>query len=468
MATQSSNETIINTSTSITINKEHMPKELINFVIYHSPCSDGTGSMWAAWRFLSKEYPDRQVTYYKGVYDKPPPDLSELAGKNILICDFSYNEKILNSIIKVANNLLILDHHVTARENLKNIPDRYKVFDMNHSGAFLTWKYFFSQEPVPLMIDYIQDRDLWTNKLEYINEYAAWFFDLPHEAQVYEQYFDNDIFLNMLKTKGKYMVEKTQHLVNQASNYASVKFQKINETYLFIAYLNTTVFKSELGNKIILDNKYADFAAVYSINDFYDSTLMSLRSTSRHYDTTKVSSFLGAGGHSNASAVKLLYVTNTLPGVTLDNGKLYKDLDKIYFKDITLDTKILNIVYLNSNSCRHELGVYLLQEKYVDLNTSTSISTSIQECIAIYRERENLRDFYMKVHMSVISTYDGNKDETVYKVTFDKEFKKENESVVEQLRVMFNIDESGYATYIGFQKELVKKRNLKELLLVVD
>lgn len=426
----------------------HMDRDDIDMVIYHNPCADGTGSAYSAWKYLSNKYPEREVTYFPTNHGKPPPDVT---GKNVLICDFSYKKNYLNDMIKSANNLLIIDHHKTAVKELEDIPDKYKIFDMDHSGAMLTWEYFYPTEPAPLMISYIQDRDIWTNKLPYVNEYASWFFTLPHEFEEYDKYFDDKVFQQMLETKGVGMVEKDKHNINQVSPFASVKFQKIGDTYLFIVYLNTTILKSEVGNVIITENKYADFSVVYNINDYNDTTSFSFRSTNKNYDASKIASYLGGGGHRNACGSKVSYVTNSLPATTLDNGKLYKNLEKVYFNAMVIGDMDINVAYLSADILKHELGCYLLQDKYNDGKND------IQECVAIYRERDNKPNFYDRAQVAALWSYDRNKDETYFKLTFDN---KLTSDCVDELMRTFGTDKFGQLTYSGFTSYIIPATKL--------
>jgi oligoribonuclease NrnB/cAMP/cGMP phosphodiesterase (DHH superfamily) len=89
----------------------------------------------------------------------------------------------MKQIADDCNNLIWLDHHKTAQpfvDWLQNIiPDKdgiYWIFDNNHSGAGIAWDYFFPNEPRPWIVNYVEDRDLWLNKLwrsEEINAYIA-------------------------------------------------------------------------------------------------------------------------------------------------------------------------------------------------------------------------------------------------------------------------------------------------------
>src|SRR5438132_799025 len=88
----------------------------VNFVIYHHPCSDGTGSAFVAWKYLSQKFPEKNITYCPMQIGALPPN--GLEGKNVLICDYSYKKDILLDLIKKVNKLLIIDHHISAKNDL--------------------------------------------------------------------------------------------------------------------------------------------------------------------------------------------------------------------------------------------------------------------------------------------------------------------------------------------------------------
>jgi oligoribonuclease NrnB/cAMP/cGMP phosphodiesterase (DHH superfamily) len=75
----------------------------------------------------------------------------------VYILDFSYDEETLRNLYKKVE-VVVLDHHKTAEKDLKDLS--FAKFDMNKSGAMMAWEYFHPEKEVPLMIRYIQDRDL--------------------------------------------------------------------------------------------------------------------------------------------------------------------------------------------------------------------------------------------------------------------------------------------------------------------
>jgi oligoribonuclease NrnB/cAMP/cGMP phosphodiesterase (DHH superfamily) len=349
--------------TSISKSKILQPEE-IDFVIYHDPCADGTGSAYVIWLLNKLKDSLDKIEFFPTNHGRPPPDIK---GKNVLICDFSYSYETIQQMMIDAEKLLIIDHHITAKKELQFIPDEFKIFDMNHSGAMLTWLYVFSTHEPPLFLKYIEDRDIWKKEFNDIDKFAAWWYTLPMDFDIYYKYHDDDLFLKMIENTGSAYQELNKYNIDNSSSFAVPKFCKIGNKFYFVAYLNTTTLKSDIGNKIFDIFPLIDFSAVYSINDKKNCTNFSLRSTNKHTDVSLVAKFLRGGGHRNASGVLVSHVTNILPSTIYDSGHLYKVLKYLYvtphkFKNIK---RIYNLVYCNIPILKWEFGSYILQEKYI-------------------------------------------------------------------------------------------------------
>jgi len=141
------------------------PKKLC---IYHSNCLDGFAAAWSVRHALADE-----VEFYKGVHQQPPPDVT---GRDVILVDFSYSREVLLAMLKTANSITIFDHHITAEQDLAELLASgtiYGKFDMSKSGAMLAWLWFNPGQSVPKLIEYVQDRDLWTFKLDGCTEINA-------------------------------------------------------------------------------------------------------------------------------------------------------------------------------------------------------------------------------------------------------------------------------------------------------
>ena len=118
---------------------------------------DGLGALWATLHILGDVEP------YAGYYGKEPPDVTD---RDVFIVDFSYPRATLLRMQVAAKSLLVLDHHATAKADLEGFHNC--VFDQTKSGAVLTWDYLnlkhvhsANRLGAPLLLRYIQDRDLW-------------------------------------------------------------------------------------------------------------------------------------------------------------------------------------------------------------------------------------------------------------------------------------------------------------------
>ena len=107
-------------------------------VMYHRDCADGIGGAWAAY----KRYPE--ATFYPVAYGSEVPEFGKL--KRFYIIDFSFSRDVIRALHTLygADNVVVLDHHVTARDELAGMPNC--VFDMERSGARIAWEYFFPDE----------------------------------------------------------------------------------------------------------------------------------------------------------------------------------------------------------------------------------------------------------------------------------------------------------------------------------
>lgn len=137
-------------------------------VFYHANCLDGQGAALACkLNFDSTPYKDK-VTYHPVHYGDDWRPIVR-SGDVVHIVDFSFLRAEIEQMRKMASWITVIDHHKTAEAELAK-PFEFEngkcfvktIFDMNQSGAVLAWKYFHgAHRPVPELLEYIQDRDLW-------------------------------------------------------------------------------------------------------------------------------------------------------------------------------------------------------------------------------------------------------------------------------------------------------------------
>lgn len=341
-------------------------KNKIDFVIYHAGCCDGFGSAYGIWKYFQKNNKSQldNIIFYPAKHGSSPPSVTN---KNVVICDFSYNKCTLENMIKKSNSLIILDHHKSAEKELKDIPDNYKIFDMNHSGAVITWKYFFPDTEIPKFIKYIEDRDIWKKEMDYTDEFSLVFQTIPMKFEEYDKYLDNNNLEKLIK-KGKVILEYNNNSIKQICKYAVVKFSEIKDKYYMIAYVQSNVLKSDIGNYLVTHLfPNCDFSVTYNYDDLNNVTKFSLRSDDNKEDVSVISKLLGGGGHRNASGVLINGILNSLPSNIIDSSsKTYNFLENMSgdLKKIKIKNETYSAIYLNFSINKSKIGKYLLQKKY--------------------------------------------------------------------------------------------------------
>ena len=260
---------------------------LVDCVIYHANCTDGFGSAYSAWKLLGN-----RAEYYPCSHGSQPPDVT---GKNVVILDFSFNNKTTKEMIKKAANLLVIDHHKSAMVELHDISNTH--FDMTKSGATLAWEWFHPGKEPPKFIEYITDRDLWKWELPYSKEFSAAFDMVPFEFEEFEKFEDDSVFDDAVK-RGSYILAYSKTVVKKVCDKAVNK--KIGGHHVMV--VNSSHWMSEIGSKLAPD---CDFALIWYYDHKDASIKVSLRAFHDHIDVSEISKKFGGGGHKKAAGFVL-------------------------------------------------------------------------------------------------------------------------------------------------------------------
>jgi len=258
----------------------------IDTVIYHADCVDGVGAAYVAWRYLGMNA--NYLPYHHG--DTPP----QVVGKNVLIVDFSFSRDDIVKMNCDATSLVILDHHVSAERNLANLP--YAVFDVERSGAMMAWDFFYENSPAPLLIQYIQDRDLWKWALYESREFSAGLNTVPFDFNSYSG-LENEGAIASLIEKGRGILEHVHEEVLRASARC-VRKQFLGYD---VAIINSCNYESEIGSYL---SKECDFALIWHYVNL-TQIKVSLRSQEDSVDVSEIASRFGGGGHRCAAGFKV-------------------------------------------------------------------------------------------------------------------------------------------------------------------
>ena len=162
-----------------------MNNSLPPLCIYHANCTDGFAAAWVVRRAL----PDAE--FFAAGYGGTPPNV---AGRVVYIVDFSYPRDVLLAMASHAENIVVLDHHKTAAEQLVDLPANVSAgFDMNRSGCMLAWDHFFPGEKPPTLLLHVEDRDLWRFELPGTREVLAAVCSHPYDFKIWDCLMKEDL-----------------------------------------------------------------------------------------------------------------------------------------------------------------------------------------------------------------------------------------------------------------------------------
>ena len=253
--------------------------------IYHKNCSDGFGAALAVKLWADKN--GRKVDFLPATHGDSAPNVK---GKEVLIVDFSYSRDILLNMHNEAKSLVVLDHHKTAKESLDGL--NFCIFDMQKSGAVLTWEYLFPDKEVPELFLFIQDRDLWEWKLKNSREVSDGLRTLEMDFNVWSEYLDARN-MHKLALKGEAIIEYNNKKIEKV---LELDIQLIDILGYKVPCINATDLISEIGNRL---SQGYPFAVMYF--DTHDKRVYSLRSAKDGIDVSEIAKKFGGGGHFHAA-----------------------------------------------------------------------------------------------------------------------------------------------------------------------
>lgn len=266
-------------------------------VIYHADCRDGFASAYAAWKKFGE---DASYIPCKAGNNTPPEGLTN---KELYILDYSFSKETLQTLLDTNKSVIVIDHHKTAKEDVESFEDN--IFDNDHSGAVLSWKYFHPDTDVPPLLEYVEDHDLWRFALPENREFnvALGQYDVTFEAwdALIEELKDTDKLINFI-AKGALLAKFEDRLVAKLMQYKERVLFEGHEVWAINA---SRIYRSILGNQLAglnLAQEQTPIGIVYYHNG--GSVSVSLRSIG-DTDVSVLAEKYGSGGHKNAAGINV-------------------------------------------------------------------------------------------------------------------------------------------------------------------
>jgi uncharacterized protein len=290
-------------------------------VLYHGGgCRDGFGSAYV----MHARFPTNLEIVYRPIQygDSLPPEIESGAFSEIYMLDFSVDCETILRIRASCERITILDHHKTAIETLsdmggrgpKFIPGVSVILDSTQSGAVLTWNYFHNDEPVPRLLAYVQDRDLWLHRLPESREINAWIRSHPMDFATWDwmaaELESDSGFGDAYREGGAILRTQTSQVDMIARKAVLTKFD--DGDYL-VPVVNSCIHQSEIAERMLADHPDSPFAVVFFCKTWISENkgdeseiVVSLRSRASEpgggFDCAAYAQgFPGGGGHRNAA-----------------------------------------------------------------------------------------------------------------------------------------------------------------------
>jgi oligoribonuclease NrnB/cAMP/cGMP phosphodiesterase (DHH superfamily) len=260
-------------------------------VIYHGNCADGFSGAWCFWR----RYGD-QADYVGARYGVPPPDVT---GREVFLVDFSYKRDVVTEMLKTAESITLIDHHKTSIDDLWSLEfenAKFKMYaDLERSGATLAWDFLFGDEPRPLLLGHIEDRDLWRFKLAGTREIQAVVFSHDYTFEQWDTLMRADQAELLNLTANGAAIERKHHKDVAELVKVCQRPMVIAGITVPVASLPYTMVSDAAG----LMAKGLPFAACYW--DTPTGRIFGLRSDDNGLDVSEIAKSYGGGGHVRAA-----------------------------------------------------------------------------------------------------------------------------------------------------------------------
>lgn len=308
-------------------------------IIYHADCIDGFGSAYAAWCAFGDQ------ANYCPMHHGETWDDAKISGADVYILDFSFAPEKLDTIAALAHSVTQLDHHLSAQqawvgklqatdngyETYECSERRLKVsFNLNISGAHFAWDYFHPSKPLPLLLQHIEDQDIWKFVIPGTREFCLALRLLPFDFTVWHQLvadtpsITSPRYVAMLSEGGAiytYMQQEINGLANsrlrmpaqlrgepvdalQAIRHDQAVISENDLSWLAvtgIAINTNAMFASELGNQ--LAEQSGTFALIWQLAG--DGEVKASLRSKGSFDVAAIAARYDGGGHRNAAGFRM-------------------------------------------------------------------------------------------------------------------------------------------------------------------
>lgn len=258
-------------------------------ILYHGNCPDGFGGAYAAW----KKFGDA-AEYIPLHRDAPASE--GFAGAHLYFIDFTYPQEVMDQFVATAASVTVLDHHEGLEHVVKTMPEyRYAT---DHSGAGISWEYFHPGTPTPLLLQYVEDDDLFRFALGETRAVLCYVTTRPQTFEEWDsmmQLFENPETRGEILSKANIYEEYFEKLADMAVEKAQLVEFEGHQVY-FANCHPLKPLRSRVGN--LLAKKHGPMAIVVSAHP--KGYGVAIRGDGS-IDVAAIAQKYGGNGHTNAA-----------------------------------------------------------------------------------------------------------------------------------------------------------------------
>lgn len=268
--------------------KIKMAKDVM--VIYHGECVDGFSAAWVAWKKFGDSADYAPAHHQESLFES-------FKEKEVYVLDFSFPKEVMVSLVESGRKVVVIDHHKSAEETVK-MAHEY-LYKMENSGAVLAWQYFFPERPVPWLLRYIEDRDIWKLELPdtfsmglmldtFNKDFATW----SRLAEELEDKTTRKQYIEKGKLIGKYELKIIEDITfdKEIVKFEGYETYAVNAPHFFASQIGYALYKEKPPIAIMWHWSGGRIS-------------VSLRSDGS-VDVSEIAKKFGGGGHKGAAGFK--------------------------------------------------------------------------------------------------------------------------------------------------------------------
>jgi oligoribonuclease NrnB/cAMP/cGMP phosphodiesterase (DHH superfamily) len=201
----------------------------------------------------------------------------------------------MDEFVSGALSVTVLDHHEGVKDVITSMPEF--VYAADRSGAGIAWDYFHPGTPRPLLLNHVEDDDLFRFALPDTRALITYLEVQPQQFELWDelaQSLDDSAQREKMLERARIYREYFELLVQQSVEHA--KLVSFEGTPVYFATASLKTMKSLAGN--LLAQKQGPFSLVVSAHP--EGYGVSIRGDGS-VDVAKIAQKYGGNGHPNAA-----------------------------------------------------------------------------------------------------------------------------------------------------------------------